>query len=127
MKQTRAQKETKLRKAADEMIETFLAWDEENSAPNLTEIEEVILRLRRGIGEQLLEVALAGQELCQPVESPLCPECGGKMRNKGQKRRAVESRVGGVELERSHYYCACCQSGLFPPGPATGLRGRAVE
>jgi uncharacterized protein with PIN domain len=127
MKQTRAQKETKLRKAADEMIEAFLAWDEENSAPNLTEIEEVILALRRRMGEQMLGVALGGQELRQPVESPLCPECGAKMRNKGQKRRAVESRVGGVELERSHYYCACCQSGLFPPGPATRVGSRAVE
>lgn len=127
MKQTRAQKETKLRKAADEMIEAFLAWDEENSAPNLTEIEEVILALRQGIGQALLGVALAGQDLSQPVESPPCPECGAKMRNKGQKRRAVESRVGGVELERSHYYCACCQSGIFPPGPATGIRGRAME
>ena len=30
MKQTREQKEKKLRKAADEMIEGLLAWDEEN-------------------------------------------------------------------------------------------------
>lgn len=127
MKQTRVQKETQLRKAADEMIEAFLAWDEENSAPNLTEIEEVILALRRRMGEEMLGVALGGQEQRQPVESPLCPECGAKMRTKGQKRRAVESRVGGIEMERGYYYCACCQSGIFPPGPATGVGGRAVE
>jgi hypothetical protein len=126
MKETRAQKEAKLRKAADERIEAFLAWDEENSAPNLTEIEDVILALRRRMGQELLGVALAGQEMSQPAESPNCPACGAKMRHKGQKGRAVESRVGGLELERGYYYCACCQSGFFPPGPPTGVGGRAV-
>jgi hypothetical protein len=127
MKQTRAQKEAQLRKAADELIEAFLAWDEENSTPKLTEMEEVILRLRREMGQEMLAVALAGQELSQSAASPPCPECGSAMRYKGKKERAIESRVGGVELERGYYYCACCQSGFFPPGPSTRVGDRAVE
>jgi len=119
MKLTRGQKEAKLRKAADEMIEALLAWDEQNSAPNLTQIEDEILALRRQMGEAMLAVALAGQEASQPAENPTCAHCGGEMRNKGAKAKAVESRVGGVELERGYYYCTRCQSGIFPPGPAT--------
>lgn len=119
MKLTSAQKEARLRKAADEMIAAFLAWDEENSAPTLTQIEDEILELRQRIGEEMLAVTLAGQALRQPTESAPCPECGAATRYKGEKGRAVESRVGGLELVRGHYYCACCKSGFFPPGWAT--------
>jgi hypothetical protein len=31
----------------------------------------------------------------------------------------VESRLGGIEIERGYYYCAACQSGSFPPRRAT--------
>ena len=119
MKLTRAQKEAKLRKAADEMIEALLAWDEANTAPNLTQIEDEILELRQRFGREMLGVVLAGQEMGQPFESPHCPACGAELRYKGPKVRSVESRVGGLAVERGYYYCACCQSGIFPPGPAT--------
>src|ERR1051325_2947576 len=102
MKLTRAQKEAKLRKAADAMIEALLAWDDQNCAPNLTQIEDEILALRGQMGEEML----AAQEASQPAENPTCADCGAEMRNKGAKPKAVESRVGGVELERGYYYCA---------------------
>jgi hypothetical protein len=119
MKLTRAQKEAKLRKAADEMIAALLAWDDQNSTPNLTQIEDEILELRREMGQEMLAVVLAGQEANHPAEKPPCAHCGGEMRNKGAKSKAVESRVGGVEIERGYYYCTRCQSGIFPLGPAT--------
>jgi uncharacterized protein with PIN domain len=119
MKLTSAQKEARLRKAADEMIAAWLAWDEENCAPNLMQIEDEILELRRRMGQEMLAVVLSGQEMSQPAENPKCPRCGAEMRYKGQKEKAVESRVGGLEVERGYYYCACCGSGFFPPGPPT--------
>jgi hypothetical protein len=119
MKLTSAQKEARLRQAADEMIAALTAWDEENSAPTLTQIEDKILELRQRLGEEMLAVTIAGQGMRQPVESPPCAECGAEMRNKGTKGRVVESRVGGLELMRGHYYCVHCKSGLFPPRPTT--------
>jgi uncharacterized protein with PIN domain len=127
MTRMRAQLEAKLREAADEVIDSYLAWDDENSCPTLTEIEDVILELRRRMGQVLLETALASQETRQPAERPKCPSCGEEMRYKGRKEKAIESRVGGLAIERGYYYCACCQSGFFPPGPTTGVRERAVE
>lgn len=127
MKLTRAQKEAKLRKAAEEMIEALLAWDEENSTPNLTQIEDEILALRRQMGEEMLAVVVAGQEAGQPAENPHCPHCGAEMRAKGQKEKAVESRVGGLAIARGYYYCARCKSGLFPPGPPTRVGERSLE
>jgi hypothetical protein len=114
MKLTRAQKEAKLRKAAEGMIAALLAWDEENSTPNLTQIEDEILELRRQMGQEMLAVVLAGQEAGQPAQNPKCAQCGGEMRYKGRKERSIESRVDGVEVERGYYYCIRCKSGFFP-------------
>ena len=119
MKLTSAQKEARLRHAAEEMIAAFMVWDEENSAPTLTQIEDRILELRQRLGEEMLAVTLEGQALRQPAASPTCADCGAEMRYKGEKGRLVESRVGGLELRRGHYYCAHCASGFFPPGPTT--------
>ena len=127
MKETRSQKEAKLRKAADEIIEGFLDWDEKNPAPKLTEMEDMILELRRRMGEAMLKIEVEGQEAGQPAERPMCPECGKKMRNKGKRVKALESRVGSLEMKRSYYQCTCGPSGIFPPGRAIGIGRRAVE
>jgi hypothetical protein len=119
MKLTSAQKAMKLREAAEEVIARLAKWEEENSAPNLTQIEDEVLELRQRFGEEMVAVLVAGQEAQQPVETPHCEQCGAELTYKGQKERTVDSRAGEVVIERGYYYCAGCQSGLFPPGPAT--------
>ncbi len=116
MRQTRAQKEAVLRAAAEEMIKQFLDWAEQAAKPDLTEIEDVVLKLRQDMSERMAEVAISDQDATQPAEGLRCPECGEPMRNKGQKTLDVESRVGQLDVARGYYYCARCQSGLFPPG-----------
>lgn len=117
MKLTRAQKKAKLQAAAEALIEQLLDWDEETQRPNLTAIEEAVLSVRQQMGQEMAAVLVAGQEARQPVEPPRCPHCGQPMRYKGQKDRAVESRLGGIEIERGYYSCPACASGSFPPGP----------
>lgn len=119
MKSTRAQKKAKLQAAAERLIEQMLDWDEQNARPNLTAIEDEVLKLRQQFGQEMADVVVGGQETRQPVEAPPCPECGKAMRYKGQKRKAVANRLGGIEIERGYYYCAACESGSFPPGRAT--------
>src|SRR4051812_18240586 len=74
MQLTRAQKKAKLEAAATELIEQMLDWDEKNQRPNLTQIEDEVLKLRQQFGEEMAGVMLAGQEARQPVENPLCPQ-----------------------------------------------------
>lgn len=119
MKLTRSQKKAKLAKAAEELIEQMLEWDESNERPNLTQIEDAVLALRQRFGQELVSVVVAGQEARQPVQAPLCPTCGEPMRDKGRKGKALESRLGELELMRGYYYCSRCESGVFPPGPTT--------
>jgi len=116
MQLTRAQKKAKLEAAAAELIEQMLDWDEKNQRPNLTQIEDEVLKLRQQFGEEMAGVMLAGQEARQPVENP---QCGKPMRYKGEKRKDVESRLGGMEVERGYYHCINCASGFFPPRPTT--------
>ena len=116
MKHTREQKRAQMLAAAEAAIEELLDWEEQANKPNLTVIEEEVLRVREGFGERLAEVVLADQDAKQPVTDPACPNCGEAMRYKGQKRVDTESRVGLLAIDRGHYYCAHCESGLFPPG-----------
>ena len=119
MKQTRAQKKAKLQASAERLIEQLLDWDEENARPNLTAIEDEVLKIRQQFGQGMVDVMVAGQEARQPIEAPPCPQCGKAMRYKGQKRKEVASRLGAIEVERGYYHCATCESGSFPPGQPT--------
>lgn len=116
MRHTREQKRAELVAEAQAMIDAYLKWEETAEAPTLVEIEEVILGLRKRLGERMAEVALADQAATQPVEAPLCPTCGHAMRYKGRKASRIESRVGVLAHKRGYYHCPACASGLFPPG-----------
>jgi hypothetical protein len=105
--------------AAEAAIEELLAWEEQNRAPNLTQIEEEVLKLREGFGQELALAVLAGQEARQPGAGVSCPGCGQEMRYKGQKVTEVESWVVSGAIERGYYYCPECKRGIFPPGQTT--------
>jgi hypothetical protein len=127
MKHTRKQKEERLMAEAQSVIAELLSWEAHADKPNLTQIEDVVLQLRERLGQRMVEVVIEDQEATHPVEAPPCPTCGTPMRYKGQKHAGIGSRIGELQVDRAHYYCACCQSGLFPPRPATSVGGGALE
>ena len=106
-------------KEAESIIDELLKWTEETEKPNLSQMEEVVLKLRERLSQKMVESIIEGQEAKGPVPGPSCPECGAEMRYKGEKGKRVSSWVGQIELERSYYYCARCRVGDFPPGPTT--------
>lgn len=115
-KLTRAQQKEKLLANAEHLIDQMLDWTEQTERPNLTQIETIVLELRRQFGKTLAENALVAQATSQPVAAPPCPECGTPMQSKGGKAKMVVSQVGDLQLDRTHYYCPACEQGLFPPG-----------
>ena len=116
MKKEQKKVKAELMTEAEELIDELLEWDEKNPKPTLTQIEDVVLKLRKQMSERMTEAIIEGQEAKGPVPGPSCPQCGEEMRFKGQKRNRVESRAGEVQLERGHYYCEECGRGFFPPG-----------
>src|SRR5258708_14914199 len=80
----------------------------------LSEIEDIALKVRARIGEEITQ-ALVAQQAPVGVPGRACEQCGQEMHNKGLKKRRVVSRSGEVEWERPYYYCESCRRGLFPP------------
>lgn len=115
MRRTEAQIKAELMAEAEAAIEELVTWERAAGAPDLTTLEDKVLAVRQRLGQRLLEVLIEDQAARQPAESPRCATCGTAMRYKGHKATAVESRVGGIRIERGYYYCAHCKSGLFPP------------
>ncbi len=114
-KPNRAEMKAALLAKAEAQIDELLQWTEDTPHPNLTQIEDIVLKLRQEFGQALAEVTIQAQGTAQPVALPICPQCGQTMQPKGNKAKTVVSRVGALPLARQHYYCPRCQHGLFPP------------
>ena len=112
---------------AEELFDQLMVWDEHTSKPDMTQIEEIVLQLRQRLGEQMAQAVLARQDSRQPAERLSCAQCGSELEAKGQKGNQVESRVGGLRVERGYYYCPGCREGFFPSGSATEAVGETLE
>jgi uncharacterized protein with PIN domain len=116
MRRTRAELKADLTQVAEEVIDELLDWNEDTAAPRLTQIEDIVLKVRQRLSERMAHAVIEAQEATRPVPGPRCPTCGHEMHYKDMKHNTVESRVGHLPLERGYYYCQTCQTGLFPPG-----------
>jgi hypothetical protein len=127
MPRTRAEIKAELQAEAERMIDALLDWTDKTDAPNLTQIEDEVLKLRGQFAEKLAEAAVEVQATAEPL-TVKCPQCSRPMHQKKKRqRRRVESRLGGVALKRAYYYCDHCRVGLFPPGPAVAGGGGTLE
>ncbi len=116
MSPTRAEIRAKLLAEAEQAIDDLLDWTDQTPCPNLTQIENAVLKLRKQLGERAAQAVLEAQEAQRPVPGPLCPTCQREMHYKDTKAETVESRVGHLTMARGSYYCETCQQRLFPPG-----------
>ena len=112
-----------LMQQAELLIDELLDWHEQTAQPNLTAIEEVVLKLRQSLGEQMALAVIDNQDAKRPAPGPHCPQCQREMHYKDMKDNTVASRVGTLPLERGYYYCQTCRTGLFPPRPTTRTVG----
>ncbi len=116
MKQSREQKKAELMRRIESAVDELLDWEEQHERPTLTQIEDIVLELRKQIGEEMANEVLARVGGKTVVPGPTCPKCGKEMRYKGEREKQIESRAGEVDLERSYYACPECEEGIFPPG-----------
>ena len=127
MKKSREQLKAAYLQEAEALFDELMEWDEETREPDLTQIEEKILELRKRFGERLAQQVIMRQEERQPAARVICPRCGGEMDPKGMKGNRIETRIGNLEIARDYYYCSNCKQGFFPPGSATQDLGQTLE
>jgi hypothetical protein len=123
MLKKREQSKARLLKQAESVIDELLDWQDTTSEPNLTQIEDVVLKLRKQFSEAMAREVIEAQEARQLANGPPCPKCKKDMRYKGQKQISPQTWVGDVRFERGYYYCAECKVGFFPLGRTTGAEG----
>jgi hypothetical protein len=116
MSPTRAELRTKLLAEAEQAVDDLLDWTDQTPRPNLTQIEQAVLKLRKRLGEQAAQAVIAVQDAQRPVPGPVCPTCQREMHYKDTKAQTVESRVGQLHILRGYYLCETCHQSLFPPG-----------
>lgn len=123
MKLSREEKRARLIAKAEKMVDEYLVWEERHPNPDLTQIEEIALQLRKVMGQEIVQMAVEGQATRQPVPGPSCPKCEHEMRYKGNKAIDLESRAGALKIERGYYHCPECKESIFPPGSAVETAG----
>jgi uncharacterized protein with PIN domain len=116
MAKAREARKARLMKRLESAVDELLEWEEKTDRPNLTQIEEIVLKLRKRVSEEMAMEVIRAQEAKQPVPGPACGSCGGEMRYKGQKEVSPQSWAGELKIERGYYYCPQCKESLFPPG-----------
>ena len=116
MKPSREEKKARLMARLEKAADELLDWEEQNPKPTLTQLEDIVLLVRKEMGEEMAAEIIGRMEAKAVVPGPRCPQCGKEMHYKGQREKDVESRAGGVSLERGYYTCPECEEGFFPPG-----------
>lgn len=104
--------------AAGELYDEVSGWRDEHPEASFDEIVAQVKPKRRALMGELLTLLALQAGSGEVAEGRQCEQCGETMRYKGKLKRMAVHGEGDSSLNRAHYYCARCQSGLFPPGRA---------
>jgi uncharacterized protein with PIN domain len=103
---------TEFGEAAQAMHQRLRAWRRAHPGATFDEIAEQVGQERKAlVGKVLKELTEDTGAVALELR---CPECGGTVENKGQKKRQVLHREGEVQLVRNYSYCPACRQGFFP-------------
>ncbi len=92
---------------------------------SLTDLEDLLLDLRRILTEKALAEALARQAAAHPEQPPAtrhCPGCQQPLACDDANPRLVQTRAGTAAWSEPEGYCPRCRRAFFPSVPKPGDR-----
>ena len=104
---------------AGRLYDELSAWRGEHTGASFDELVGAVRPKRRELMGGLLEMLALQGGNGAVAAGKRCDECGEELRYKGELKRGVLHGEGDSVIERAHYYCPGCQSGIFPPGRGT--------
>ena len=100
-----------------DLIEGLNKWREKHPRATMREIEEEIDRRMSKMRAQLITdtVMKSASTDMKKGKKEMCPKCGGEVKQKGKKKRKLETNGGQeIEFEREYVTCQSCGHGFFP-------------
>ncbi len=89
----------------------------DNASPSrqsMAEMEELIYAQLNQSKSKVLQAWCT--QAADDSQRPVCPHCGGTMRNKGHAKRTLVCDGGQLDLERTRWWCDACKASFFPSG-----------
>ena len=111
---------------AEATMRAYLEWTEAHPTATLREREERTVAMRQSLLGRALEENLALAGTGNEADPPRC-HCGTRRRDRGVRKRRVDTTVGTVTVRRTYYICPQCGGGIFPPRPGAGSGQRPSE
>jgi hypothetical protein len=66
------------------------------------------------VGDTITRELLSSQLSAMPPDQHVCPTCGARGLNKGQRLRTLQTRRGEAEFTEPELYCKKCRRSFFP-------------
>ena len=98
------------------------AKDLDGEVPDLDAIERAVRDSSHGSGAAALKALLESLDARLPV--PDCPQCGARMERHRRAAKRFATRLGEVEVVRSHCRCRDCGGGHHPLDRVLGIEGK---
>jgi len=102
------------------------SWRQAHPRATFAQIESAVEERLDSLRAELIQqeiVMRAQAEAADESERPTCATCGRVMQSRGTKERSVTVQGNRpVNIQRRYVVCPVCGTGLFPPGPGTGVK-----
>jgi hypothetical protein len=75
MKRSKEENRARLLARTEKVVDEYPAWEETHPRPDLMEREDIALKLRKELGEEITQMAVEEQEGRLLIPGPRCPKC----------------------------------------------------
>ena len=104
--------------AVDQLIREI---EDETMGMQLDELSDLLRKKGQRVTGAVLSGVLKSRIADGNLETLPCPSCNKTLKSRGQRKRTIITRHGGIEIERPYFYCTDCRRGIYPTDEDLGI------